>query len=79
MNVYSHIIGGMQSDAMMLLDAILPAGVSQNNSAQIPSMNDTTSETAWNLASGACSSVDRASVFETGGRGFESLQAHHYL
>ncbi len=27
----------------------------------------------------ARSSVDRASVFETGGRGFESLQAHHYL
>ena len=27
----------------------------------------------------ARSSVDRASVFETGGRGFESLQAHHFL
>ena len=26
MDVYSHIIEGMQSDAMMLLDAVLPEG-----------------------------------------------------
>ena len=31
------------------------------------------------VATCACSSADRASVFETGGRGFESLQAYHYL
>ena len=27
MDVYSHIIEGMQSDAMALLDEVLPAGV----------------------------------------------------
>jgi hypothetical protein len=26
MDVYSHIIEGMQEDAMMLLDAVLPEG-----------------------------------------------------
>ena len=30
MNVYSHIIDGMQSDAMALLDEVLPAGVNNN-------------------------------------------------
>ncbi|MFC2063422.1 tyrosine-type recombinase/integrase [Chloroflexota bacterium] len=29
MDVYSHIIEGMQSDAMALLDEVMPAGVSQ--------------------------------------------------
>jgi integrase len=29
MDVYSHIIDGMQSDAMALLDEVLPEGVSQ--------------------------------------------------
>ena len=28
MDVYSHIIGGMQSDAMALLDEVLPVGKS---------------------------------------------------
>ncbi len=28
MDVYSHIIGGMQEDAMRLLDEVMPAGVS---------------------------------------------------
>jgi integrase len=38
MDVYSHIIEGMQSDAMALLDEVLPAGkngVSQNNNAKL--------------------------------------------
>ena len=30
MDVYSHIIEGMQSDAMALLDEVLPAGVNKN-------------------------------------------------
>ena len=30
MDVYSHIIDGMQSDAMVLLDEVLPAGVNNN-------------------------------------------------
>ena len=29
MDVYSHIIDGMQEDAMALLDEVLPVGVSQ--------------------------------------------------
>jgi len=33
MDVYSHIIEGMQSDAMALLDEVLPAGVTQKISA----------------------------------------------
>ena len=33
MDVYSHIIEGMQSDAMALLDEVLPAGVSRKNNA----------------------------------------------
>ncbi|MFC2018741.1 tyrosine-type recombinase/integrase [Chloroflexota bacterium] len=38
MDVYSHIIEGMQSDAMVLLDEVIPAGkngLSQNNNAKI--------------------------------------------
>jgi len=45
MDVYSHIIEGMQEDAMALLDEVLPAGknmVSQKNNANItPIFNDT--------------------------------------
>ena len=33
MDVYSHIIEGMQSDAMALLDGVLPPSVSQNINA----------------------------------------------
>jgi integrase len=33
MDVYSHIIDGMQSDAMALLDEVLPAGVNNNFSS----------------------------------------------
>jgi integrase len=35
MDVYSHIIEGMQSDAMALLDEVLPAGVSHKNNANL--------------------------------------------
>jgi integrase len=31
MDIYSHIIDGMQSDAVKLLDDVLPAGISQSN------------------------------------------------
>ena len=34
MNTYSHIIEGMQEDAMALLDEVLPKGVSQKNNAK---------------------------------------------
>jgi integrase len=30
MDVYSHIIDGMQEDAMSLLDGVMPSGVSQS-------------------------------------------------
>ena len=33
MDTYSHIIEGVQEDAMVLLDEVLPAGVSQKNNA----------------------------------------------
>ena len=35
LDVYSHIIDGMQSDAMALLDEVLPVGVSQKNNANL--------------------------------------------
>ena len=35
MDTYSHIIEGMQEDAMALLDEILPAGVAQKNNAYL--------------------------------------------
>jgi integrase len=35
MDVYSHIIEGMQEDAMALLDEVLPAGVSQKYNAKL--------------------------------------------
>ncbi len=35
MDVYSHIIEGMQEDAMALLDEVLPAGVSQKSNANL--------------------------------------------
>jgi integrase len=43
MDVYSHIIEGMQSDAMALLDEVLPAGkngVSQKNNANLTPIAD---------------------------------------
>ncbi|MFC2068381.1 tyrosine-type recombinase/integrase [Chloroflexota bacterium] len=35
MDIYSHIIEGMQEDAMALLDEVLPSGVPQGNNAKI--------------------------------------------
>ncbi len=35
MDVYSHIIEGMQSDAMALLDEVLPAGVNKISVAKM--------------------------------------------
>ena len=35
MDVYSHIISGMQEDAMALLDEVLPAGIPQKNNANL--------------------------------------------
>jgi len=35
MDVYSHIIDGMQEEAMALLDEILPAGVCRQNNTEI--------------------------------------------
>jgi integrase len=44
MDVYSHIIEGMQEDAMALLDEVLPAGVnngvSQKNNANLTPIAD---------------------------------------
>jgi integrase len=35
MDTYSHIIEGMQSDAMALLDEVLPPGVSRKNNVNL--------------------------------------------
>ena len=35
MDCYSHIISGMQEDAMALLDEVLPAGVNRNSVANL--------------------------------------------
>ena len=35
MDVYSHIIDGMQQDAMALLDEVIPAGVARKNNANL--------------------------------------------
>jgi integrase len=46
MDVYSHIIDGMQEDAMALLDGVLPVGVSQKiNATLTPIVNITASRT----------------------------------
>ncbi|PPD57360.1 tyrosine-type recombinase/integrase [Dehalogenimonas etheniformans] len=50
MDVYSHIISGMQEDAMALLDGVLPAGVVKNSVAKM-------SPTLQKLALSPCSSV----------------------
>jgi len=43
MDTYSHIIEGMQEDAMALLDEVLPAGVSRKNNANLTPKVDITS------------------------------------
>jgi hypothetical protein len=35
MDTYSHIMEGMQQEAMALLDDVLPAGVSASNNAEL--------------------------------------------
>ena len=58
MDTYSHIIEGMQSDAMALLDEVLPAGVSgagKNNAKLTPILPKTTVNN-YDLASCPCSS-----------------------
>jgi len=40
MDTYSHIIEGMQEDAMALLDEVLPAGVSQKSNVNLTSITD---------------------------------------
>jgi integrase len=35
MDTYSHIMEGMQKDAVALLDEVLPAGVSASNNAEL--------------------------------------------
>ena len=35
MDTYSHIIDGMQEDAMALLDGVLPVGVNKNSVAKM--------------------------------------------
>jgi integrase len=42
MDTYSHIISGMQEDAMALLDEVLPAGVAQKNNANLTPKVDIT-------------------------------------
>ncbi len=66
MDTYSHIIEGMQSDAMALLDEVLPAGkngVFQKNNANLTPRVDITSRENQDLASWAVSSVGRAADF----------------
>jgi integrase len=40
MDTYSHIIEGMQEDAMALLDEVLPVGVSRKNNAKLTPLTD---------------------------------------
>ncbi len=65
MDVYSHIIEGMQSDAMALLDEVLPEGKNrtfQKNNANLTPKVDIMLSNTYNLASCPCSSEDRAAV-----------------
>ncbi len=56
MDVYSHIIEGMQSDAMALLDEVLPAGVNKNSVAKMSPILENLAPKQGNLASSPCSS-----------------------
>jgi integrase len=42
MDTYSHIISGMQEEAMALLDTALPAGISKRNNVNLTSRVDIT-------------------------------------
>jgi len=56
MDCYSHIIGGMQEDAMALLDEVLPEGVSQKINAKLTPNFGNLASKHDNLASCPCSS-----------------------
>ncbi len=57
MNVYSHIIDGMQEDAMALLDKVLPVGVNgTKNNAKLTPIVDITASRTQDLATSPCSS-----------------------
>ena len=62
MDIYSHIIDGMQEDAMALLDEVLPAGVSQNNNANLMPIINITSLKTQVLALAPVAQLDRAAV-----------------
>ncbi len=62
MDVYSHIIEGMQSDAMVLLDEVLPAGMSQKNNAKLRPRVDITPANDADLALAPVAQMDRAAV-----------------
>ena len=51
MDTYSHIIDGMQADAMALLDEILPTGVFRKNNTKITPRVDITLTVPSDLAS----------------------------
>ncbi len=51
MDVYSHIINGMQEDAMALLDEVLPAGVAQKINAKLTPTSTIMSSKSQKLAS----------------------------
>jgi len=51
MDTYSHIIEGMQEDAMALLDEVLPAGVSGKSNANLAPNAGTAALNQGNLAS----------------------------
>ena len=57
MDVYSHIIEGMQSDAMALLDEVLPAGVVNNSVANLSPTFKFLPPQHGTLASSPCSSA----------------------
>ena len=63
MDVYSHIIEGMQSDAMALLDEVLPIGkngVKNKINAKLTPTSHPEGQKEYNLASWAASSTGRA-------------------
>ena len=60
MDVYSHIIEGMQEDAMALLDEVLAEGVSKEINTQLTRNSDIMSGNPQFLASGGASSIGRA-------------------
>ncbi len=66
MDIYSHIIDGMQADAMALLDEVLPVGINGGkNRNYIAKLSPNYKESAPSdgiLASCPCSSEDRAAV-----------------